>query len=234
QSLLLEDLAYQTKTKFRSDTLISRVSERFIPGLYHGSATWINVHGFGVGWYTDTLTEFDPSITAYRHASRPVQNHCPPISTDLAFAQLCGHWHMASKVHFWLNIRDVSFPPVVEVKQPSIHLRLSFRKIRYDIMRRIFDLQTIVQIHQCKSSVQDSNYDSAALYFAHLDIIQANGAKFQTVPTRLMRPSRIIHEIQFQHQVGPFTPWSWRGTCWKYTQPLHQYISLPSPDQNRS
>ncbi|KAJ3742592.1 hypothetical protein DFH05DRAFT_226085 [Lentinula detonsa] len=88
-----------------------------------------------------------------------------PISTDLVFEQLCKH--TASKCTL-AHIRDASFPPVVEVNNhPVIYGKYSFMhngsvhsfsKIRYDVMKRIFELQTMVQINQYQSSIQDSNY----------------------------------------------------------------------------
>ncbi|KAJ3799703.1 hypothetical protein GGU11DRAFT_476609 [Lentinula aff. detonsa] len=232
QPLMLEDLLIRPE-----HSIVKQVSERFIPGLYYGleeddveelkkQATWINVHGFGVCWYTDTLTEFDPSIKGMLPAQfRTIA----PISTDLAFAQLCGH--TASKCTL-AHIRDASFPPVVEVNNhPFIFGKYSFmhngsvesfRKIRFDVMRRIFDLQTVVQTNQYKSSVQDSNYvfgilgntdteHLATLYFAHLDIIRATKPSFGADSTDALLLALIetiadIHTIQFQHQVGPFTP----------------------------
>ncbi|KAJ3742599.1 hypothetical protein DFH05DRAFT_1461668 [Lentinula detonsa] len=219
------------------ETLISRVSERFIPGLYFGleeddveelkkQANWINVHGFGVSWYTDTLTEFDPSIKGMLPAQfRTIA----PISTDLAFEQLCKH--TASKCTL-AHIRDASFPPVVEVNNhPFVYGKYSFMhngtvdsfsKIRYDVMKRIFELQTMVQISQYKSSVQNSNYvfgiagntdteHLAALYFAYIDIIQAIKPSFGAHSTDALLLALFltigdIREIQFQHKVGSFTP----------------------------
>ncbi|KAJ3987877.1 hypothetical protein F5890DRAFT_663794 [Lentinula detonsa] len=232
QPLMLEDLLIKPK-----HSIVKQVSERFIPGLYFGleeedeeelkkQANWINVHGFGVSWYTDTLTEFDPSIKGMLPAQfRTIA----PISTDLAFEQLCKH--TASKCTL-AHIRDASFPPVVEVNNhPFIFGKYSFMhngsvdsfsKIRYDVIKRIFDLQTIVQTNQYKSSAQDSNYvfgiagntdteHLAALYFAHLDIIQAMEPSFGADSTyalllALIQTITDIHEIQSQHQVGPFTP----------------------------
>ncbi|KAJ3783824.1 hypothetical protein GGU10DRAFT_42533 [Lentinula aff. detonsa] len=232
QPLMLEDLLIRPK-----HSIVKQVSERFIPGLYYGleeddveelkkQATWINVHGFGVSWYTNTLTEFDPSIKGMLPAQfRTIA----PISTDLAFAQLCGHTASTCTL---AHIRDASFPPVVEVNNhPFIFGKYtfmhngsveSFRKIRFDVMRRIFDLQTVVQTNQYKSSVQDSNYvfgilgntdteHLATLYFAHLDIIRATKPSFGADSTDALLLALIetiadIHTIQFQHQVGPFTP----------------------------
>ncbi|KAJ3727371.1 hypothetical protein DFJ43DRAFT_547043 [Lentinula guzmanii] len=230
--LMLEDLLIKPK-----HSIVKQVSERFIPGLYHGleeddveelkkQATWINVHGFGVSWYTDTLTEFDPSIKGMLPAQfRTIA----PISTDLAFEQLCKH--TASKCTL-AHIRDASFPPVVEVNNhPFIYGKYSFMhngsvdsfsKIRYDVMKRISELQTMVQINQYKSSVQDSNYvfgiagntdteHLAALYFAYVDIIQAIKPSFGAHSTDALLLALFltigdIREIQFQHQVGSFTP----------------------------
>lgn len=93
---------------------------------------------------------------------------------------------------------------------------------RFDVMKRIFDLQTKVQKYQYKSSVQDSNYifgilgntdteHLATLYFAHLDIINAeqpySGAdSTDALLLALILTIADIHTIQFKHKVGPFTP----------------------------
>ncbi|KAJ3922003.1 hypothetical protein F5877DRAFT_75656 [Lentinula edodes] len=232
QSLMLEDLLIRP-----DHSIVKQVSNRFLPGLYYGleesdkeelekQATWINVHGFGVGWYTDTLAEFDPSVKGMQPAQ---YRTIAPISTDLAFKQLCTHTASSCTL---AHIRDASFPPAVEVNNhPFIYGKYafmhngsvdSFRVIRYDVMTRIFDLQTKVQQYQYKSSVQDSNYifgilgntdteHLATLYFAHLDIINAekpySGAdSTDALLLALILTIADIHAIQFKHKVGPFTP----------------------------
>ncbi|KAJ4473139.1 hypothetical protein J3R30DRAFT_768202 [Lentinula aciculospora] len=203
QSLMLEDLLIRP-----DHSIVKQVNNRFLPGLYYGleesdqeelkkQATWINVHGFGVGWYTDTLAEFDPSV----HGMQPAQfRTIAPISTDLAFSQLCAH--TASKCTL-AHIRDASFPPVVEVNNhPFIFGQYAFMHngsvadfapIRFDVMKRISELQTTVQNFFIASSVPNSNYvfnirgntdteHLATLYFAHLDVIKAGILSWDNYP----------------------------------------------------
>ncbi|KAJ3726659.1 hypothetical protein C8R42DRAFT_388212 [Lentinula raphanica] len=245
QSLMLEDLLIRP-----DHSIVKQVNNRFLPGLYYGleegdkeeleiQATWINVHGFGVGWYTDTLSEFDPTVKGMQPAQfRTIA----PISTDLAFSQLCAH--TASKCTL-AHIRDASFPPVVEVNNhPFIFGQYAFMHngsvadfapIRFDVMRRIFELQDTVQTLLLASSVPKSNYvfnirgntdteHLATLYFAHLDIIKAGvlsdtgihprnplGGPFAVDSTDALLLALIntiadIHKIQHRHKLGPFTP----------------------------
>ncbi|KAJ3842302.1 hypothetical protein F5878DRAFT_406089 [Lentinula raphanica] len=232
QSIMLYDLLIKP-----DHSIVKQVSDRFIPGLYYGleeddvnelkkQSTWINVDGFGVSWYTDTLAEFDPSVKGLQPAQfRTIA----PIHTDLAFAQLCDHTASTCTL---AHIRDASFPPVVEVNNhPFIFGKYtfmhngsidSFRLIRFDVMQRIFELQGVVQTNQYQSSVQDSNYifnilgntdteHFATLYFAHLDIIRASNPDFGGDSTDAMLLALIetiadIHLIQFKYKVGPFTP----------------------------
>ncbi|KAJ3824437.1 N-terminal nucleophile aminohydrolase [Lentinula raphanica] len=223
-----------------------RVNNRFLPGLYYGleagdkaelaiQATWINIHGFGVGWYTDTLAKFDDSVTGMQPAQ---YRTIAPISTDLAFAQLCRH--TASKCTL-AHIRDASFPPVVEVNNhPFIFGKYAFMHngsvnnfglIRFDVMQRIFQLQDTVQTLAIASSVPNANYvfnilgntdteHLATLYFAHLDIIKAglsSAARYRTAMPfgvdstealllALINTITDIHTIQYKYGVGPFTP----------------------------
>ncbi|KAJ3863054.1 hypothetical protein EV359DRAFT_65139 [Lentinula novae-zelandiae] len=247
QSLMLEDLLVRPDHSIVKQSF--RVNNRFLPGLYYGledddkaeleiQATWINVHGFGVGWYTDTLAEFDPSVKGMQPAQfRTIA----PISTDLAFSQLCAH--TASKCTL-AHIRDASFPPVVEVNNhPFIFGKYAFMHngsvadfapIRFDVMRRIAELQTTVQTLALASSVPNSNYvfnirgntdteHLATLYFAHLDLIKAG---IRSAPRRgpggfeipfdtdstdalllaLVNTIADLHKIQRRHKTGPFTP----------------------------
>ncbi|KAH7878476.1 uncharacterized protein C8R40DRAFT_767122 [Lentinula edodes] len=222
QPLLLEDLLVKPK-----HSIVKQVNIRFLPGLYYGledgdkaelemQAAWINVHGFGVGWYTDTLTEFDPSVKGMQPAQfRTIA----PISTDLAFSQLCAH--TASKCTL-AHIRDASFPPVVEVNNhPFIFGKYAFMhngsvnnfaKIRFDVMKRISELQNTVQTEAFVSSVPNSNYvfnirgntdteHLATLYFAHLDVIRAGILS-------AIRRARDISTFNFPHgfQTGQQPP----------------------------
>ncbi|KAJ4473141.1 hypothetical protein J3R30DRAFT_768021 [Lentinula aciculospora] len=233
QTLLLEDLLIRP-----NHSIVKQVNIRFLPGLYYGleendkeelemQATWINVHGFGVGWYTDTLAKFDKSV----HGMRPAQfRTIAPISTDLAFEHLCKHTESKCTL---AHIRDASFPPVVEVNNhPFI-----FGKYAFMHNGKVDSFAEIL-----------GNTDTehlATLYFAHLDIIKA-GILLEIRPQALPphgvhlpdeisgqqdpfnRPGGIripfgidstdalllalintisdIHDIQFQHKVGPFTP----------------------------
>ncbi|KAJ3798047.1 hypothetical protein GGU11DRAFT_25550 [Lentinula aff. detonsa] len=246
QSLMLEDLLVRP-----DHSIVKQVNNRFLPGLYYGleegdkdelelQATWINVHGFGVGWYTDTLSEFDPSVKGMQPAQfRTIA----PISTDLAFSQLCAH--TASKCTL-AHIRDASFPPVVEVNNhPFIFGQYAFMHngsvadfapIRFEVMKRIFQLQDTVQTLVLASSVPNSNYvfnirgntdteHLATLYFAHLDVIKAGilsetGMHPRNAPglipfdidstdallLALVNTIADIHKIQRRHKLGPFTP----------------------------
>ncbi|KAJ3873443.1 hypothetical protein F5051DRAFT_337656, partial [Lentinula edodes] len=120
----------------------------------------------------------------------------PPISTDLAFEQLCAH--TASKC-ILAHIRNASFPPSVEVNNhPFIFGKYTFMHngkvadfplFRSDIISRISELQMVIQTLVLPSSVPNSNYvfnirgntdteHLATLYFAHLDLVKA-GIWFQ-------------------------------------------------------
>jgi glutamine amidotransferase len=195
QEMLLEDLLIKP-----SHAIVEQVNTRFLPGLYYGlepdektelekANTWLNAHGFGVGWYTDTLARFDPTNIGMQPA---LFKTIAPISTDIAFHQLCGH--TASKCVL-AHIRAASFVPVVEVNNhPFVFGKYSFMHnggvnwfglIRFDVLRRIHQLQSIIQSHpNSVSSVPDKNYifnlkgnadteHLATLYFAHLDLVKS-------------------------------------------------------------
>ncbi|KAJ3842301.1 hypothetical protein F5878DRAFT_406044 [Lentinula raphanica] len=219
-------------------SIVQQVSSRFLPGLFLGEEAstdrhmsaivqeykMINVHGFGVTWYTKTLTEFDPAVKDMLPAQ---YRTIAPISTDLAFKQLCDH---TASTCIMAHIRDASFPPVVEVNNhPFIFGKYSFMHngsingfsvMRFDVMKKIFELQRIVQDKNYDSSVPGRNYVSsiigntdtehlATLYFAYLDIIRALGPELDN-PTDALLLALIltiadIHEIQRDHKVGPFT-----------------------------
>ncbi|KAJ3777742.1 hypothetical protein FB446DRAFT_699718 [Lentinula raphanica] len=238
--IMLYDLLIQPE-----HSIVKQVSERFVPGLYCGleeddaeelkkrmiyyflptCAKWINVHGFGVSWYTDTLNKFDPSAV---EGMQPAQfRTIAPISTDLAFAQLCRHTASTCTL---AHIRDATFPPVIEVNNhPFIFGKYTlmhngsvadFSTIRFAILRRIYELQCDIQKKRYKSSVQDSNYifnilgntdteHLATLYFAHLDIIRGSKPGSDSTDELLLAlimTIRELHIIQCQHKVGPFTP----------------------------
>jgi len=195
QELLLEDLLIKP-----NHAIVEQVNVRFLPGLYYGleesdkeamaaSNNYLNAHGFGVAWYTTKLSEFDPSIKGMHPA---LFKTIAPISTDIAFHQLCGH--TASRCVL-SHIRAASFPPVVEINNhPFVFGKYSFMHnggvncfdiIRFDVLRRIQQLQNIVKAHpHAVSSAVDGNYifgirgnadteHVATLYFAHLDIVKA-------------------------------------------------------------
>ncbi|KAF8827350.1 hypothetical protein HHX47_DHR5000514 [Lentinula edodes] len=202
QGLMLEDLLIKP-----DHSIVKQVHERFLPGLCYGledndkeeletEATWVNVHGFGVGWYTDTFKEFSPDPTTVKGMLPAHFRTIAPISTDLAFEQLCAH--TASKC-ILAHIRNASFPPSVEVNNhPFIFGKYTFMHngkvadfplFRSDIISRISELQMVVQALELPSSVLNSNYvfnirgntdteHLATLYFAHLDLVKA-GIWFQ-------------------------------------------------------
>jgi glutamine amidotransferase len=197
QPVILEDILIKP-----DHAIVEQVNERFLPGLYYGletddkadlktSNTWLNVHGFGVAWYTDVLSQFDPKIKDMQPA---LFKTVSPISTEIAFHQLCGH--TASRCVL-AHIRAASFPPVVEVNNhPFIFGKYtfmhnggvnSFGVIRFQVLRRIHQLQEIVQAKpelRAIASAADGNYifgikgntdteHLATLYFAHLDLVKA-------------------------------------------------------------
>ncbi|KAJ3760877.1 hypothetical protein EV360DRAFT_80760 [Lentinula raphanica] len=210
-------------------SIVKQVSERFVPGLYCGleedDAEELKKRMIYYFLPTYTLNKFDPSAV---EGMQPAQfRTIAPISTDLAFAQLCRHTASTCTL---AHIRDATFPPVIEVNNhPFIFGKYTlmhngsvadFSTIRFAILRRIHELQCDIQKKHYKSSVQDSNYifnilgntdteHLATLYFAHLDIIRGSKPGSDSTDELLLAlimTIRELHIIQCQHKVGPFTP----------------------------
>ncbi|KIK54886.1 hypothetical protein GYMLUDRAFT_889262 [Collybiopsis luxurians FD-317 M1] len=238
--LLLEDLLIQP-----NHSIVEQVHERFLPGLFYNVDEadkaelkdrlkyLFNVHGFGLIWYTDTLSHFDDTVKGLQPAQfRTIA----PISTDLAFKQLCRH---TASTCVLAHIRAASFPPVVEINNhPFIYGNItfqhnggiaSFNVIRFDVIQKIKELQSIVQAHpqtiKPQSSVKDGDYvfallgntdteHLALLFIAWLDIIRAvfrahGASQSQNFGTTTMLLALVlaiddIHSIQKINLVGPF------------------------------
>jgi glutamine amidotransferase len=241
-SIILEDLLIKP-----NHSIVEQVYVRFRPGLYQDVSDedaeelkdfanyLFNVHGFGLTWYTDTTSEFDPKVTGLQPAQfRTIA----PISTDLAFHHLCAHTASTCTL---AHIREASTPEPITVEtnnHPFIFGDITFMhnggiiafyKIRFSILEKIYNLQKIVQAHpslKSKSSVWEANYIFAikgntdtehlgALFVVYLDIIRgAINAVIGsisvpgpvTILMALVLAINDIHLIQKSYELGPFNP----------------------------